>query len=80
MKKFDPLISVCASSAMLMAALAVSPGIAAFIDTYGVSESTAMLSITLTYLVSIPFTLLASRLSRRFSKKSLVLLARESSF
>ncbi len=58
---------------MLMAALAVSPGIAAFIDSYGVSESTAMLSITLPYLVSIPFTLLASRLARRFSKKSLVL-------
>lgn len=58
---------------MLMAALAVSPGIASFIETYGVSESTAMLSITLPYLVSIPFTLLASRLSRRFSKKSLIL-------
>lgn len=75
MKKYFPMLSVCIMSAMLMAALAVSPGIAAFISAYGISESLAMWSITLPYLVSIPFALAAGALSARFSKKAMVLAA-----
>ena len=73
MKNWQPLVSICMLSVMLMAALAMSPGIADFISEYGVSETVANLSITLPYLISIPFTLLAGRLTASFSKKVLSL-------
>jgi len=57
-----------------MAALAISPGLHELMASYKVSESTVSLSITLPYLVSIPFTLLAGRLSARCSKKGLSLI------
>ncbi len=75
MKDWRPLFSVCILSSMLMAAFAVTPGIAAFITTYQVSESVATLSVTLPYLVSIPFALLAGALSTRIAKKSLCLFS-----
>src|SRR5574344_274595 len=74
MKKLRPVFCVCVISAMLMAALALSPGIKELMDAYGVSEGTASLSITLPYLVSIPFTLLAGSLTARYSKKALTLV------
>lgn len=73
MKKYYPLICVCVLSAMLMAALALSPGLKELMDAYQVSESTASLAITLPYLISIPFTLLTGHLTRFFSKKMLSL-------
>ena len=74
MKKLRPVFCGCVISAMLMAALALSPGIKELMDAYGVSEGTASLSITLPYLVSIPFTLLAGSLTARYSKKALTLV------
>ena len=73
-KNLRPLLCVCILSAMLMAALALSPGLSELMRSYGVSESTASLSITLPYLVSIPFTLLTGRLTEHYSKKSLSLI------
>ena len=73
MKKLKPLICVCLLSSMLMAAQALSPGISRLITFYGVPESAVSLSITLPYLISIPFTLLAGRLTERFPLKGLLM-------
>lgn len=59
---------------MLMAALALSPGIKMLMNTYGVDNAAATLTITLPYLVSIPFTVLTGRLTYYFSKKKLSLI------
>lgn len=69
MKNIKPLICVCLLSAMLMASQALSPGIPRLIELYGVSESAVSMSITLPYLISIPFTLLAGSLARRYPLK-----------
>lgn len=69
-----PLLCVCIISSMLMAALALSPGLRELMEAYDVSESTASLAVTLPYLISIPFTLLTGRLTLYFSKKTLSLV------
>lgn len=74
MKNYKPVICVCIISSMLMAALALSPGLKELMAAYQISESAASLAITLPYLISIPFTLLTGYLTNCFSKKSLSLL------
>lgn len=71
MKKYCPTLCICLLSAMLMAALAVSPGTKELMAEYSITESDAALLISLPYMVSIPFTLLAGRLTTRYSKKLL---------
>lgn len=74
MNRLRPVICVCLLSAMLMAPQALSPGIPQLMELYGISESAASLSITIPYLISIPFTLLAGKLARKYSLKMLLLI------
>lgn len=74
MKNLKPVICVCLLSAMLMASQALSPGVSRLIAFYNVEESKVLLSITLPYLIAIPFTLLAGRLTSKYPLKTLLMI------
>ena len=74
MKNIKPVLSVCLLSSLLMGAQVISPGLSQLASFYHVSESAVSLSVTLPYLVSIPFTLISGRLPEFFSLKKLLLV------
>ncbi|MDE6950113.1 MAG: MFS transporter [Lachnospiraceae bacterium] len=74
MKNLRPVICVCLMSAMLMASQALSPGISRLMVLYGAGETAVSLSITLPYLIAVPFALLAGKLAEKHSLKGLLLI------
>ena len=73
MKDLKPVICVCLMSAMLMASQALSPGISQLMVLYGAGESAVSLSITLPYLIAVPFALIAGNLAEKYSLRGLLL-------
>lgn len=73
MKNVRPVICVCLMSAMLMASQALSPGISQLMVLYGAGESAVSLSITLPYLIAVPFALVAGKLAEKYPLKGLLL-------